>query len=230
MATAKKTLDDIVYEKLKKAIVFQKFSPNYKLVESELAQMLKVSRTPVHTALKLLEREGLLAIIPNKGAFVTKKTFKEIIDAFQVRIELEKMSVEIAIKHISDVNISELEELLSMEERAYTNNKRFEAYTIGADFHKKIAEITGNVCLLKYIDNIMNETNTYDIFYILNDPMLEKAYLTPTQHRDILDALKKRDANLAISVMQNHISTTLSQLHLIMLEDESNLVKFLEEN
>lgn len=230
MVESKKSLDDIVYEKLKKAIILQKFPPNTKLVESELADILKVSRTPVHTALKLLEKDGLLAIVPNKGAFVTKKTYDEVEEAFAVRVELEKMSARLAAKNINEVDIIELREILDKEEQAYKRNKRIEAYTIGAEFHKKIAKISGNKCLMKFVNDIVLITNRYDVFYILNDPMLEKEYFTPKQHYDILAALIMKDASKAERAMETHILSTEAQLNLVYFEEENDLESLLNEH
>jgi len=225
----KKSLDDIVYEKLKKAIILKKFPPNYKMVESEIAEILKVSRTPVHTALKLLEKDGLIAIVPNKGAFVTRKTYKEIEDAFAVRVELEKMSVRLAVEKITDEDIEELKRILDREAKAYAVNNRCEAYTIGSEFHMKIAEISGNKTLEKYINNIMLETNTYDVFYILNDPMLEKEYYTPKQHYGILEAMMEKDPVKAEKAMEHHILYTEAQLNLVLYEETDDLKLILEE-
>ncbi len=223
MKKDKKTLDDIVYEKLKKAIMLNKFPPNYKLVESEIADILNVSRTPVHTALKLLERDGLLAIIPNKGAFVTKKTYDEIKDAFAVRVEIEKMSVRIASERASHEDIERLEQILEKEKNAYMVKNRAEAYTLGADFHKAIAKITGNKCLYNYVKDIIIKTDIYDVFYILNDPMLEKQYFTPDQHHDILEALRQKDASKSVKAIEEHIKSTEAQLNLISYEGLGNI-------
>lgn len=229
MEEYKKSLDDIVYEKLKKAILLQKIPPNSKLVESELAEIMKVSRTPVHTALKLLEKDGLLAIVPNKGACVTKKTYDEIKKAFAVRIELEKMAVRLAAGNITDKDIEQLTDMLDKEAQAYSRNKRIEAYTIGADFHKKIAGISGNMYLTRFIQDIMITTNVYDVFYILIDPMLEKEYFTPRQHHDILYALAQRDPDKSERAMAEHILSTEDQLNIIFYNEENDLGAWMNE-
>ena len=229
MVESKRSLDDIVYEKLKKAIILQKIPPNSKLVESELADILKVSRTPVHTALKLLEKDGLLAIVPNKGAFVTKKTYDEVEEAFAVRTELERMSVRLAANNIKDDDINKLKEILDKEALAYSKNRRIEAYTIGSEFHKKIAEISGNKCLLEFVNSIMVKTDSYNVFYILNDPKLEKEYFTPKQHHDIFDALVMKDPDKSEKAMETHILSTEAQLNLVYYNDEKDLETLLNE-
>ena len=223
MVKEKRSLDDIVYEKLKKAITLKKFPPSYKLVEKEIADTMKVSRTPVHTAIKLLERDGLLTIIPNKGAYVTKRTYDEIEDAFAIRVNLEKMYARLAATNITEQDIEELRKILEKESKAYSLNNRVEAYTVGAEFHMKIADISGNSILVKYINNIMVETNTYDVFYTLNDPKLEKEYYTPKQHYDILDALIRKDVAKSEKVMEYHILSTETQLNLVLYDGVDNL-------
>lgn len=226
--TEKKSLEDKVYEKLKDAIIQKKFPINYKLIENEIAETLKVSRTPVHTALKLLEKDGLLAIIPNKGAFVTKKTYKEVEEAFKVRSELEKMSIRLAIKNITDNDIKELEKILDQESDAYKKKNRSKAYDFGSEFHIKIAKIAGNRFLKEYIEDIIVKTGVYDLIYILNDPNLERKYFTPTQHYEILEALKERDVKKAEKVIQAHILTTEKQLNLAYEEAEDPLKSLAE--
>jgi len=226
--SGEKSLEDKVYEKLKDAIIQKKFSINYKLIEKEIAETLKVSRTPVHTALKLLEKDGLLAIIPNRGAFVTKKTYKEIEEAFKVRSELEKMSVRLAVKNITDNDIKELEKILDQESDAYKTKNRSKAYNFGSEFHLKIAEKAKNRFLKEYIGDIIVKTGVYDLIYILNDPKLEKKYFTPTQHYKILEALKERDGKKAEKVIQAHILTTEKQLNLVYEEAEDPLKSLAE--
>ncbi len=223
MSKKRKSLDDIVYEKLKEAIVLRKLPPSYKIVESEIAEILKVSRTPVRIALKMLEKDGLVVIIPNKGAFITKKTYDEIIDAFAVRIELEKMSIRLAINNLTKKDIDELKKVLEKESEAYAVNNRSEAYVIGADFHLKIAEVSGNKCLKKYIRKILIETDVYNVFYILNDPKLEKEYFSPKQHYDILEALIHKDIIKSEKYIVNHILSTERRLNLMPYDEVTNI-------
>ncbi|WP_366922034.1 GntR family transcriptional regulator [Metallumcola ferriviriculae] len=210
----KKALDDIVYEKLKNGILRNNLPPNYQLVESEIAKILNVSRTPVHTALKLLERDGLIAIVPNKGACVTRRSFNQIKNAFTVRVELEKLSVRLAAEKITDDNIRQMENILAREKQAYEARERAEAYEDGANFHILISKITENDCLINYINEIIIKTDVYNIFYVLNDPELNKKYRTPGQHRDILYALAEKDTDTAVKKMEEHIESTKAQLNL----------------
>ena len=214
MEKKKKALDGIVYEKLKNGILRNNLPPNYQLVESEIAKILNVSRTPVHTALKLLEHDGLIAIVPNKGACVTRRSFDQIRNAFTVRVELEKLSVRLAAEQITDDNIRQMENKLAKEKQAYEARKRAEAYEHGADFHKLISQVTGNDCLINYINDIIIKTDVYNIYYVLNDPELNKKYYTPDQHIDILNALAEKDTDTAVKKMEDHIESTKEQLNL----------------
>lgn len=222
------SMDDIVYDKLKKAIIFNRFPPNYKLVESELAKMMNVSRTPVRTALKMLEKDGLLAIIPNKGAFITRRTYKDIKDSFLVRAGLEKMSVRLAATNITEKELHKMEENLVKEEQAYRDKNRIEAYTLGADFHKAVARASGNRALIRYVSDIIFKTDVYDVFYILNDPTLERQYYTPQQHYRVFEALKARDAARAEAAMARHLESTESQLNLLTYNDLEDLEELLK--
>jgi DNA-binding GntR family transcriptional regulator len=218
----KSSMDDIVYNKLKQAILFKRFPPNYKLVESDLSKMMNVSRTPVRTAFKLLKKDGLLNIIPNKGTYIAKQTYKDIKDSFLIRVELEKTSVRYACPKITNKDLKRIEAILVDERAAYKANNRMEAYKLGAEFHKTIAKITENLTLIRFVEEIIVKTDVYDIFYILNDPKLENKYLSPDQHYEIFKALSLRDIPLAEKTMEEHLNYNSSQL-LVLTNDDIDL-------
>lgn len=225
---SKSSMDDIVYDKLKQAILFKKFPPNYKLVENDLAKMMNVSRTPVRTAFKLLEKDGLLGIIPNKGAYITQQTYKDIKDAFLVRVELEKTSVRHAIPKITPKDLNRVNAILEDERGAYKANNRVEAYKLGAEFHKSIARITENLTLIHFVEEIILKTDVYDVFYILNDPKLKNKYLTPDQHYEVFKALSLRDISLAEKTMEEHLNSTASQLPIFSHNDIGDIEEVLK--
>jgi DNA-binding GntR family transcriptional regulator len=217
-------LDDIVYEKLKEAIILNKFPPNYKIVESEIARKMNVSRTPVHIAIKLLEKDGLLTLIRNKGAVVKHITYKDIKDAFALRVELERITVKLAINKINEKHIKILEEYIKQEEEAYKSNNRHKAYLLASKFHKKIAEISGNNFLFRNVNDIVDKTDYFDIFFIIDDPELNKKYDSPIEHSNILNALKSKQINRAVQLMEDNIKNTEKKLPNLLSYFNSNYI------
>ncbi|MGE5543016.1 MAG: GntR family transcriptional regulator [Bacillota bacterium] len=223
-----KPLEDIVYEKLKNAILTSQLPPNCQLVERDIAKFLNVSRTPVRAALKLLEKDGLVAIIPNKGAYVHQETYDEIKAAFAVRLALEKMSVRLAAARIGDAEISALRRDLEAERDAYLKGDRVEAYRLGARFHNRIAELSGNPYLAQYVGDIVEKTERYNIFYLLNDPQPSYAYVTPDEHQAILRSLEAREPDSAEGAMSSHVESMERQLKLFPFHSPANLSRIFE--
>ena len=110
--TKKINSEDSVYRKLKTAIRKRYIRQGSQLVEIALAQQLGVSRTPVRSAIKRLEAEGLVNSIPNRGAFVITPTQKEIEETFLVRAQLEIMATRLTTANITKKQIQELRNLL----------------------------------------------------------------------------------------------------------------------
>lgn len=209
-----KPLEEMVYEKLKDAILTNKLPPNCQLVERDIARFLNVSRTPVRVALRLLERDGLVAIIPNKGAYVHQGTYDEIAAAFAVRLVLERTSAGLAASRIGDGKLAELRRILEAERKAYEEGDRVEAYRLGATFHNTIAEASGNQYLAQYVQDIVEKTERYNIFYMLNDPHPSYRFATPDEHEKIMAGLEKRDPAEAEEAMASHVKSMQKQLKL----------------
>ncbi len=207
-----KPLEEVVYEKLKNAILTNKLPPNCQLVERDIARFLNVSRTPVRVALRLLERDGLVAIIPNRGAYVHQGTYDELVAAFAVRLVLERTSAGLAASRIQEAQLAKLRRILEAERKAYEEGDRVEAYRLGATFHNTIAEVSGNQYLAQYVQDIVEKTERYNIFYMLNDPHPSYRFATPDEHERIMTALEKRDPSEAEDAMASHVRSMQLQL------------------
>lgn len=101
-------LRDVVFNTLRQAILRGEMEPGERLMEIQLAQKLGVSRTPIREAIRKLELEGLVIMIPRKGAEVAHITEKDMKDVLEVRSTLEELVVELAIKNVTDEKIEEL--------------------------------------------------------------------------------------------------------------------------
>ena len=101
-------LRDVVFNTLRQAILKGEFQPGERLMEIQLAQRLGVSRTPIREAIRKLELEGLVIMIPRKGAEVAKITEKNMRDVLEVRLALEKLAMELACQRITEEEIKQL--------------------------------------------------------------------------------------------------------------------------
>lgn len=211
MGQSKKTnSEDSVYSKLKIAIRKRYIKQGSQLVEVTLAQKLGVSRTPVRSAIKRLEVEGLVNSIPNRGAFVVTPTPKEIEETFEVRAQLECMAVELAAINCSDEQIQELGSLVALEQQIIDELNPDEYYTANDNLHLKIAEFSGNSVLNLYVKELLDKTRIYLILY---DPFYKLEYSPTQEHLDIVAAMKSRDPAKACEAVRKHIHSSINGLH-----------------
>ena len=110
-------LRDVVFNTLRQAILRGELQPGERLLEIHLANKLGVSRTPIREAMRKLELEGLVLMIPRKGAVVAEITEKSLRDVLEVRKALEELAVKLACEKIQDEEIDELKDLLDRQKK-----------------------------------------------------------------------------------------------------------------
>jgi DNA-binding GntR family transcriptional regulator len=201
--------EDTVYRRLKMAIRKRYIKQGSKLVEIVLAQQLGVSRTPVRSAIKKLEADGLVNSIPNRGAFVITPTRREIKETFLVRAQLEMMATRLATTRAREADITRLRELLAMESQVFDQSDLDEYYSVNDNLHLKIAELSGNRVLVGYIRDLLDRTRIYLILY---DPFYKLEYTPTAEHQAIIDAIAAGDADQACSAVQIHINSSINGL------------------
>jgi len=206
------TAEDRVYRRIRAAIAKRYIGPGRQLVEETLAAQLGVSRTPVRSAIRRLEYEGLVEIIPRRGAFVVTPTRKEIEDAFAVRIHLERMSVRLAAAAATPSDAAALESLVAEEARIFDRRLVEEYYRANDAIHLKIAELGGNRALRDFVAQVLART---DVYLTLFDPFMTIS-LNPSmeEHLVIVRALRDHDADAAEQAIQAHLENTLANLEL----------------
>ncbi len=213
MSTTRKNSEEEVFVKLKNAIRKRYIKQGSQLVEVTIAQQLGVSRTPVRSAIKRLEAEGLVNAIPNRGAFVITPTSREIEETYKVRIQLECMAARLTAATITPEQITELNNLIKEEARTF-DRANLDSYDIvNACIHLKIAEYSCNTVLLHYVKELLDRTR---IYLILFDPFLKLEY-SPTveAHQSIVDALSEHSAEKAEKAIQVHLQNSVDGLEKI---------------
>jgi len=207
--TKKVNSEDSVYQKLKTAIRKKYIRQGSQLVEVALAQQLGVSRTPVRSAIKRLEAEGLVNSIPNRGAFVITPTQREIKETFLVRAQLEVMATRLTTTNITPEQIEELRTLTQAETTVFDKKNLDEYYAVNDSLHLKIAEFSGNKVLFSYINELLDRTRIYLILY---DPFYKIEYCPTKEHETIVDAIAKGDPDRACAALKNHINSSINGL------------------
>lgn len=208
------------YEMLRAAIIDGRLPPNYHMVESDLAEALKVSRQTVRMALRLLARDRLVRIIPHRGAFVSVPTKDEVLAAFAVRIPLEGMAARLAAVHHTSEEIHQMQQILRREEEAYRLKRRDEAYKLSGEFHEQIAKASRNEFLHRFVRELLAYV---DSCLILFDPFKAQPPHSPRAHAQILQMVEARDAEGAERAMVEHIVHTQQRLDFSKVKPAGNL-------
>ena len=210
MSTIRKNSEEEVYVKLKNAIRKRYIRQGSQLVEVTIAQQLGVSRTPVRSAIKRLEAEGLVNSIPNRGAFVITPTSREIEETYKVRIELECMAARLTAASITPEQAKELNDLVKEEGRSFDRTNLDTYDVVNANLHLKIAEFSGNTVLFHYVKELLDRTR---IYLILFDPFFKLEYSpTISAHQAIVDALAEHSAEKAEAAIRVHLQNSVDGL------------------
>lgn len=204
------TSSEFVYLQLRAKIVNKQLKPGERLPEVKISNEMEVSRTPVREALRKLASEGLVKIIPNSGARVTAPSVSEVEGAYNVREHLEALSVQLACRNGIDRRTAErFEEVLRDEECAFIARDIEATLDANNNFHKLIADVSKNIVLIEYVENIILRTNVYILFY---DPFTEEKNYSTEEHRKILEAILSNDGASADKLMMDHLRHSHSVL------------------
>ncbi len=195
-------LRDRVYEILKKSIIFQEILPGEKVDEEAIAKQLGVSRTPIRETLCRLENEGIVKIIPRRGAFVVKHSREKIDEILMVREALEGFAARIAADH-SDGSVTEqMRSLFKDFSESNIRNRSKEYSQADLEFHNLVIRTSRNDLLI----NIMNTLNDHIQMVRLQTVSLEgRPEQSLIEHFKIIGALEQKDSSLAESLMREHI-------------------------
>ena len=208
----KHSMEQYVYDHIKTAILSRKLAPGKQLVENKISNTLEVSRTPIRNAIKKLALEGLVDIIPNKGAFVTSPTKEEIIQAYELRATLEFLAASKAMKIMTEADFLEIKQNIKEENRVLLD-KDSEAYVnSNKSFHVAITEKCNNKFLNDFIGRLINQTNIYLLLYdeFFDNP--EQEPYSPDEHMYILGLMEQKNEITLKTALENHFKRALKSL------------------
>ena len=190
-----------VYQILRESILTGKFRPGERLLELKLAQELRVSRSPIREALRMLEQDGLVINMDN-GTVVNPMEVEDIEEIYQCRIASEPYAGFLAALRITEEEIAELEQLVNEAEVAYDQKDSERVVELNTTFHDQIVRISGNRRLSEIVDKIRSLS-------ILARNTELQVYSRPgdylDEHKEIVKAFKSKDAHVVESVIRKHI-------------------------
>lgn len=191
-----------VFHKIRDDILNGKYKENEELKEVSIGEELGVSRTPVREALRQLELEGLVQIIPNRGAFVTGIQANDVHDIYMIRARLEGLCARWACEKITK------EQLDDMEENVYLSEFHVKKENIEqmADLDNQFHEILYASCDSKMLEHLLIDYHQY-VFRIRKRTLatIERAKASTAEHRGIMEAIKAKDSDRAEKCASEHM-------------------------
>lgn len=196
-------LSDAVYHAINEALRAGRFPAGGRLVESELADSLGVSRTPVRDALRRLESDGLVRSEPNRG-YVVADLMEDVAHVFLIRERLEGLAAGMAAETITRPELEELDALQAeMEEVLATVPTDIERLVeLNGRLHQLITEASRSPRLIRLIERLHPQYMSYQVLRLYSD---EERRRSIREHREVLDALWQRDSEVAERVINRHL-------------------------
>lgn len=211
-----------IRDAIREAIVERRLAPGTKLSENDVGSLFNVSRTLVRAALQALSYEGLVNVEKNRGAFVAHPSIAEAQQIFATRRLLEPVVLREAARHIGKVQVKALRQLLAEEERL-TNERGASArraeIKASGDFHLAVAEMSGNIILKRFMDELVARSSLVIALY----GQSAVSSCGHNEHQQIVDALERRDVDAACALMLEHIDHIEADLDLRPAKKGSDL-------
>lgn len=195
-------LRDVVFKTLREAILKGDLAPGERLMEIKLANQLGVSRTPIREAIRKLELEGLVVMVPRKGAEVAKITEKDLRDVLEVRASLEELAISLACERITDEKIAELKAALEQFRTVIKGQDVTKIAEMDVAFHDVIFEATQNARLVQMVNNLREQMYRYRLEYLKDFSTHNRL---DEEHVQIFEAVSERDSARAKALIHEHI-------------------------
>ena len=212
-----------VFQKIREDILAGNYAEKEELREAAISKEMGVSRTPVREALRQLELEGLVTIVPNKGAHVNGISAKDVRDIYTIRSYLEGLCARWACEHITEEQLEGLEEIVCISEFRISKGHREQMAEMDSRFHVLLYASCGS----KILEHVLTDYHQY-VERVRRKTLssLERATEAVQEHKSILNALRNKDADTAEKLANEHIYKSMKNIQNHGLE---NLMKKKDE-
>ena len=212
-----KPLRELVFESIREAIIGGKLRPGERLMEIQLAEEMGVSRTPIREAIRKLELEALVVMIPRKGAYVAGLSMKDIADVFEIRRALEGLAAELACERITDEELEELERYLVRIAEDIESQDISKVVATDTDFHTLLYKASRNQRLSQTINNLREQIQRFRMTSLSYPGRMRNAL---EEHRKIVEAISARDSEAARKIAQEHIENAENSMMNMIHQDK----------
>ena len=196
------TLHEQVARRLRQMLVENQIAPGAKLNERELAEVLQVSRTPLREAIKMLAAEGLVELLPNRGAIAVELTEADVLSTFEMMAGLEAMSGELAAQRITDAELAEIRAMHFEMLAAYTRRDLSAYYRLNSKIHSAINQAAKNSVLTITYNQVNARLQALRFRSNQDEGKWKQAM---AEHDRMIDALGKRDGAAMRKVLGEHL-------------------------
>jgi DNA-binding GntR family transcriptional regulator len=210
---SRRTLHDELVGRIRDLIIEGHLAPESRIHEGQLGQALGVSRTPLREALKFLASEGLIELVPGRGAVVRRLTPRDVRDMLDVLAALETTAARLACQRASDAEIASLRRLHDEMMGYYATRTRLEYFKRNQAFHAGLATLSGNAFLAATHEGIQSRLRR--IRFVGSDAP-EKWAGAVAEHEEMVQALEARDADRLAAVIGRHLEATWIRVQDVM--------------
>jgi DNA-binding GntR family transcriptional regulator len=202
------SISDQIYERLKQQILHCEIEPGERLMQIQVAQTLRASRTPVREAFRRLEQDGLVERVPQGGVRVTRPDTETIQEVFGIRRVLEAYAIELACDRITPQEIAALKQLSSQAQQLLSSRelglqaKISRLFELNSQFHDTIYRASGNSYLMAMINSLRNIVGRLRLLGLRADSTWSRTW---DEHVQLIGLLERKDKESAVRVLQTHL-------------------------
>ena len=198
-----------VFLTLEEEILSGSLKPGDTLTEIALAERLGVSRTPLRAAIHALAEEGLVEVVPNKGAVVLGVSRDDLVEIYDIRMRLEGIAASLAARRISEEALAKLTESVELSEFYLEKNDCDHLKELDSDFHNILYKSSGNRHLCKILTELHRNIRSYRKMSL---SVPERLKTSVEEHKRLLAAISSRNEELAEKIAVEHIRAALDNL------------------
>jgi len=210
---ARRTLHDEVATRLRDMIIEGRLPPGQRVNEVALGQLLGVSRTPLREAIKTLASEGLMEIVPARGAVVRTLTLKDLADSLTVLKALEQIAGRTICTSAPDSALAELAAIHAAMMDRYAGRDRLAYFKLNQEFHSALARLSGNPVLAGIHGQL--QARMRRVRFIGHEGP-EKWAAAVSEHEAMAAALARRDADALAAVIGRHLDGALDRVRHVL--------------
>lgn len=203
--TDKYSLRGRVFSRIREDILTGRYKKGDAINESKASVELGVSRTPVREALRQLELEELVTIIPNKGAVVTGITASDIRDIYMIRSRIEGAAARLCTEHVTPKQVEQFEEIIMLSEFHLERENIDQLYLLDNRFHELLYDVSES----RILRHVLRDFHHY-AQRVRKESLssIDRAKASIMEHKAIVDAMKNGDGELADALTSRHIQNT----------------------